>query len=218
MKLRNVGLIVALVFALLPRPALAQTDALMAKLKPFIQKAGVYAATSTRTSPDNDVVMTRTWGIGYGSASADRGWKFPFTVSGYRADLETASGTQFGNLRTRQVMSGIGYQWVRGKMVYGAGLGVGYSWNGIALQPNAAEAFGAAGETTVAEIDNSFVIRPQLKAEYFLMRKLSLRTQVGYTYTDPDVVIQTPRETLTHEWRPHHFHLNVAVGFFPFRK
>ena len=42
-------------------------------------------------------------------------------------------------------MSGIGYQWVRGKMIYGAQLGVGYSFNKVTLNAGASDAFGGAG-------------------------------------------------------------------------
>ena len=63
-----------------------------------------------------------------------------------------------------------------------------------------------------------FVLRPQAKAEYFLHRKVSVRTQLSYTYTDPDVVISTAAQQFTREWRPHHVQASVAMGFFPFRK
>jgi hypothetical protein len=62
------------------------------------------------------------------------------------------------------------------------------------------------------------VLRPQVKAEYFLMRKMSLRTQLSYTYTNPDVVIHTVAQDFAHEWHPHHVQLSFAVGIFPFRK
>ncbi len=218
MRTRNLGLIAALVAVLVPRPAHAQGDFIKDKVKSLIEKSGVYVGASTRTAPDDDVVMTRSIGISYGTASDKPGWKIPFSISGYRADLETTGGTQFGDLKTRQVLSGIGYQWVSGKWVFGAQLGVGYSWNHIDLQSNVGEAFGLGPVPIVADIDNSFVVRPQVKAEYFFTRKLSLRTQFGYTYTDPDVVVQTPTETMLHQWRPHHFQANVGVGFFPFRK
>ena len=39
------------------------------------------------------------------------------------------------------------------------------------------------------------MVRPQVKAEYFLHRKLSVRTQLSYTYTDPDVVIRRRTQT-----------------------
>jgi hypothetical protein len=218
-RIRSAALIGALLIALLPHPAHAQGEFIKNKLTNLIQKSGIYLGTSTRTSPDNDVVMARTWGVSYGTASKSAGWKFPFSLSGYRADLESSGGTQFGDIRTRQIISGIGYQWAHGKMIYSAQLGVGYSFNKIALDAAAASAaFTTAGQPVSYDIDNSWVIRPQVKAEYFFHRKASIRAQLGYTFTDPDVVIVTPTETLTREWRPHHVQFNVSVGFFPFLK
>jgi hypothetical protein len=157
--------------------------------------------------------------LSYGTASKNHGWKIPFSFSGYHADLETAGGNQFGDMKTRQILSGIGYQWARGeKFFYGVQLGVGYSFNRMSLNATASDAFAAAGQPVTYDIDNSWVVRPQVKAEYFFHRKMSVRTQLGYTYTDPDVVIATPTQVLTHEWRPHHMQFNVSVGFFPFLK
>ena len=218
MRSRNLALIGALLIAFLPHPAHAQGEFIKNKLTSLIQKSGVYVGTSTRTSPDDNVVMTRTWGVTYGTASKKSGWKIPFSLAGYRADLETAGGTQFGDVHARQVLSGIGYQWARGKMIYSAQLGVGYSFNRMSVNAAASEAFAAGGEPIRFDIDNSWVVRPQVKAEYFFHRKASVRAQLGYTYTDPDVVISTPTETLTREWRPQHMQFNVSVGFFPFLK
>jgi hypothetical protein len=218
--MRNLGLIGALLVALWPSPAQAQGDFIKEKLKHLIEKSGVYVSASTRTALDSEVSMAPSIGIGYGSAGRQRtGKKFPFSFSGYRGDLETNGGTQFGRLSASQIMSGVGYQWARmgGKMVYGAQLGIGYSFNKVKLDPGVALAFGVP-EPVGVEVSNSWVLRPQVKAEYFVHRKLSLRTQFSYTYTDPDVVIHTVDRDYAHEWNPDHWQLGFAVGFFPFRK
>jgi hypothetical protein len=216
--MRHLGLIAALVFALTPSPAQAQGDFVKDKLKELIEKSGVYVSMSTRSSLDNDVRMGRTFGVGYGTAGSKRtGIKYPFSFSGYSGDLETSDGAGFGRFKARQIMSGIGYQWVHGKMVYGAQLGLGYSFNDVTLDPVATQAF-AASEPVSVSVSNSWVVRPQLKAEYFVHRKISLRTQLSYTYTDPAVVIHTATQDIGQEWRPHHMQLSFAVGVFPFRK
>jgi hypothetical protein len=216
--MRNLGPIVVLVAALAPRPAEAQSDFVKDKVKSLIEKSGVYVSTSTRSSIDNDVRMGQTFGIGYGTAGSKRnGWKYPFSFSGYSGDLETSSGTEFGRFKARQIMSGVGYQWVHGKMVYGAQLGLGYSFNEVTANAETPAVFNSAAPVSIA-VSNSFVVRPQIKAEYFVHHKLSVRTQVSYTYTDPDVVVQTPTERLSREWRPHHMQFSVGVGIFPFRK
>jgi hypothetical protein len=220
MKLHHLGLIGALLLALSPAPAHAQSDFLKDKVKSFIEKAGIYVSMSTRSSLDNDVKMGPSLGIGYGSASRNprTGRKIPFSFSSYSGDLETAdTNSAFGRFKSQQLMSGIGYQWVRGKMIYSTQLGLGFAFNKVTLDTVAPLAFRVADAVRV-DVSNSFVVRPQAKAEYFLHRKVSVRGTVSYTYTDPDVVISTATQQFTREWRPHHVHASVAMGFFPFRK
>lgn len=220
MRLHNLGLIGALLLALLPSPAQAQNDFIKDRVKTFIEKAGIYVSMSSRSSIDNDVNMGPSLGIGYGSASRNprTGRKIPFSFSSYSGDLETAdTQAAFGRFKSQQLMSGIGYQWVRGKMIYSTQLGLGFAFNKVTLDPGAPLAFGVS-EPVRVDVSNSFVVRPQAKAEYFLHRKVSVRGTVSYTYTDPDVVISTATQQFTREWRPHHVHASVAMGFFPFRK
>ena len=220
MKTRYFGVIPLLVTLLSPAPAQAQADFIKDKLKDLIETSGVYLSVSSRTAIDNDVDMGRTFGIGWGMAGRNPrdGKKYPFSFSSYSGNLETDdSGARFGRIKAQQIMSGIGYQWVRGKMKYGAQVGVGYSFNRVTLDPGVAVAFGVP-EPVGVDVSNSWVVRPQVKAEYFVHPKLSLRTQLSYTYTDPEVVISTVNQTFTQEWRPHHVHLSFAVGVFPFRK
>jgi hypothetical protein len=203
-----------------PVPAQAQGDFMKSKLKSLIEKSGVYVSMSSRSALDNDVRMGPSLGIGYGSASLRprSGRKIPFSFSGYSGDLETAAdSSRFGRFSAKQIMSGIGYQWVRGKTIYSTQLGVGYSFNKVTLDPGAGAAFGVAEPVSV-KVSNSFVVRPQAKVEYFISRKFSVRSQLSYSYTDPDVVITTAGQTMTREWRPHHVQASVALGIFPFRK
>ena len=218
MKARYLGLLPLLLVLCAPSSAQAQGEFIKSKLKNMIEKSGVYVSTSTRTSLDNDVRMDPSFGIGYGTAGSKRtGMKFPFSFSGYRGGLETNEGVGFGLFKARQIMSGVGYQWVHGKMVYGAQLGLGYSFNKVRLDPGVALAFGVP-EPVGVTVSNSFVVQPKLKAEYFLHTKVSVRTQLSYTYTDPDVVIHSAAQDFAREWRPHHYQLSLAMGIFPFRK
>jgi hypothetical protein len=217
-KLRNLGPIVALALALLPRPAEAQGDFIKDKVQELIEKSGIYVSMSTRTAIDSDVEMGRTLGIGYGTAgNKNTGWKFPFSFSGFSGNLETTDDVRFGRIKSRQLMSGVGYQWVHGKMVYGTQLGLGFAFNKVTLDPGVALAFGVPEPVSV-DVSNSFVVRPKVQAEYFLHHKVSLRTQLAYTYTDPDVTVNSATQSFGREWNPHHVQLNFAVGVFPFRK
>lgn len=216
--MRNLGLFVALAVALSPNPAQAQGDFVKSQLKSLIEKSGIYVSVGTRTSPDNDVRMGPSVGIGYGMAGKQRkGIKYPFSFSKYGAHLETSDGNEFGRFNAHQLMSGIGYSWVHGKMTYGAQLGLGYSFNSVRLEPGVGVAFGVT-EPVGVEVSDSWVVRPKVKAEYFLHRKMSVKTELSYTYTDPQVVVHTGTQDISHEWRPHHVQLSFAVGVFPFRK
>lgn len=218
MTLRNLGLISALLLAVLPAPAQAQGDFLKDKLETLLERSGVYVSATTRTSIDHGVDLGPSLGIGYGLAGRQRtGRKYPFSFSSYSGALETDAGDHFGRISARQILSGIGYQWARGKWVYGGQLGLGYSFNSVTLDPGVAIAFGVP-EPVGVSVSNSVVVRPLLKAEYFLYRKLTLRTQLSYTFTDPDVVIHTVSRDVRGDWNPHHVQLSFAVGVFPFRK
>ena len=218
MKLRTSGVIVAMLFALMPRPAQAQ-DFIKNNWKHWVEKTGVYVSASSRTAVDDEVDMGTSIGVSLGMSSEHQhtGKKYPFSFSAYGGDLETVGGATFGHIRARQIMSGFGYSWVHGKLVYGTQLGIGYSFNKVTLNSGVAEAFGVP-EPVGVSVGNSFVIRPLAKVEYFVHPKISLRTQASYTHQDPDVIVHTVTQDFEHQWRTNHYQLSAAVGIFPFRK
>lgn len=221
MRLHNLGIIGALLLALLPAPAQAQGDFIKDKIKDLIKKSGIYVSMGTRTAIDNDVEMGPSIGIGYGTASLNprTGRKIPFSFSTFGGDLQTAdTHSAFGRFKAHQIMSGIGYQWVRGKMIYSTQMGLGYSFNNVTIDALAPNAFNAPQGPVFVDVSNSWVLRPQVKAEYFVTRRFSVRSQLSYTYTDPEVTVRTATSQYAHEWRPHHVKFDVGVGFFPFRK
>jgi len=207
-----------MLFALMPRPAQAQ-DFIKNNWKRWVEKTGVYVSASSRTAVDDDVHMGTSLGVGLGFSSEHQrtGKKYPFSFSTYGADLTTQSGNDFGRISARQIMSGMGYSWVHGKLVYGAQMGVGFSFNKVTLDPGVAIAFGVPEPVSV-DVSNSWVLRPLAKVEYFVHPKVSLRTQFSYTHQDPDVVIHTVTQDFAHQWRTNHYQLSFAVGLFPLRK
>ncbi len=216
--MRHLVLIGAALFGLVPQPAQAQGDFIKSKLKDLIERSGVYVSASSRSSLDEDVQMGPSLGVGFGFAGRQKqGRKIPFSFGGYSGDLENSAGSGFGRFKATQIMSGIGYSWVHGKVTYGAQMGVGYSFNKVTLNDGVSAAFDVA-EPVFVDVSNSWVLRPQVKAEYFLTRKISLRSQLSYTYTDPDVVVRIGTQEFSKEWRPNHVQLSFAVGVFPFRK
>lgn len=216
-RMQHLGLIAALLLALWPAPAQAQGDYLKDKVTDLIQKAGIYVSVSAKDASDSDVRVSQGFGVSPGFAGSQRkGRKFPFSYSTYSADFETGGAT-FGRFKAKQVMSGIGYQWApTPKLVYSTQLNVGYSFNSI--DGSTAESAFAAGGPVQVSVSNSWLLRPQGKIEYYVRRKMSVRLQGGYLYTDPQVTIQTPTTRSEGDWRPSHFYASVGLGIFPFRK
>lgn len=219
MKLRDLSLIGLLTVAVFPAPAQAQGDFIKDNLRELIEKSGIYVSGSTRTAADDEVDMGPSLGIGYGTAGEKRtGVKFPFSFSGYSGNLQTSSdGEPFGRFKAKLLLAGVGYQWVFGKMVYSAQVKGGYAFNRVTIGANAPAVFSAEPPISV-DVGNSFVVRPQVKAEYFVHHKLSVRTQLSYTYSDPKVVVTTANSQFADQWHPHHLQFSVAMGVFPFRK
>ena len=109
--MRNLGLIGALVLALLPRPAQAQGDFIKSKLKDLIEKSGVYVSASTRTLARQRRAHGPTLGVGYGAAGRQQtGRKYPVQLSAATAAIwRPTAASDFGRFKATQIMSGIGY-------------------------------------------------------------------------------------------------------------
>lgn len=210
--------IFAIAGLLLPAPVLAQGTFAKDRLRDLIQRSGIFLSTGARAAIDDDVGMGPSVGIGLGIAAEPRtGWTLPLSYSRYHGDLETAGGAAFGRFRVQQIMSGVGYQWARGRMVYGVELGVGYSFNRVRVHDAAPAALNADGPVRVS-LDDSPMVKPQVRAEYFVRPKVSLRAAAGYVLSNAGAVVDAATGRQLREWRPHHLHLSVGVGFFPFRK
>jgi hypothetical protein len=62
------------------------------------------------------------------------------------------------------------------------------------------------------------LLRPQVKAEYFITEKFTLRASADYMRLRPDIVATTPTGQIGDRWDASNVHANVGIGFYPFRK
>jgi hypothetical protein len=76
----------------------------------------------------------------------------------------------------------------------------------------------AFGPGVAIDISNAFAVRPQLKAEYFLTRKFTVRSSLNYVFTNPRVTVVTPSGTISDHWNASNVSLAIGVGVYPFRK
>jgi hypothetical protein len=135
----------------------------------------------------------------------------------FSEDLHSPTGAQFGTVKARALLGGIGYGWHFGQLSVGPQVKVGYSFNHSTVDGNAGAAFGAPGAVSM-DVANTWLVRPEFRAEYFITQKLTFRTSVDYTYMKPHVVVTTPAGVVNNQWDMSNAHASVGIGFYPFRE
>jgi len=217
MRLHTLGLAAALAITLVPSPARAQGDFLKDKVGKIIRKVGFHASTNFADPLDTKrAYRDGSYGVSIGLApGTTNGWRYPFGIAWYTEELVAPNGTIFSQLKARPIYGGIGYGWHFGKLSTGAQVQAGYSFNTLKAHGDPDAAF---GQGIAVDISNSFAVRPQLKAEYFLTRKFTVRSSLNYVFTNPRVTVVTPTQTISERWNASNVSLSVGVGVYPFRK
>ncbi len=209
----------ALLLTALPAPAQAQMDPLKDNLGKMIRKIGVHANVSVREPLDGDVTKGTTFGASIGlSPGRTNGWRYPFAFTTFSEDLHAPGGETFASFKSRAILAGIGYGWHFGRLSTGASLQAGWGFNHGTLTGNTARAFGSPDGPSSIHIENSPLLRPQVKLEYFLTPKFTVRTSADYIFMRPGVAVTTPAGPQADRWHASNFHANFGVGFYPFRK
>ena len=200
-------------------PAQAQPEFIKDNVAKMIRKIGVHANTSFRAPTDSDVKQGRTYGLSVGvSPGKTNGWRYPVSLSFFSERLNGPSGRQFAKLRGRAILAGIGYGWHFGKLSTGASFQAGYANYRLNPEGDALSAFNLASGDVTMDVNNTWLLRPQLKAEYFLTRKFTVRISGDYVFTRPDVIVTTPSGRASTRWDASNFHANIGIGVYPFHK
>jgi hypothetical protein len=217
MRLRTIGLSLVLAISLVPSPAAAQGDYVKDNLGKLIKKIGFHVSTSFADPIDTKrAYRDGSYGVSVGLAPGmNNGWRYPFGIAWYTEELVAPNGTRFADLRARPVYGGIGYGWHFGKLSTGAQVQAGYSFNSLKPNDQLAAAF---GNGVAIDVGNAFAVRPQLKIEYFLTKKFTVRSSLNYVFMNPRVTVVTPTGTLSDRWNASNVSLAVGVGVYPFRK
>lgn len=218
MKLSPFSALVLLML-LVPGTALAQQSFIKTNVAKMIRKIGVHANVSFRAPVDNDVTQGHTYGISIGlSPGQTNGWRYPFALAFFSEHLNSPSGVQFAKLRGRALLGGIGYGWHFGKLSTGASLQAGYGIYSLHGEGDVFAALELASGPVTMDAGNTWLLRPQIKGEYFLTRKFTVRLSGDYILTHPDIVVTTPAGQISNRWDASNFHANFGIGVYPFRK
>ena len=186
----------------------------------MIRKLGVHVNTSFRKPTDDDVTRGgRIYGVSVGlSPGETNGWRYPIGLTMFSEKLLGPSGAPFALLRARALMAGVGYGWHFGKLSTGAQLQGGFSVNRVQPEGDPLGAFNLSNGEVFVDVKNAFLLRPQVKAEYYLTRKLTLRVSGDYVFMRPDIAVQIPGASISDRWDASNFHANVGIGVYPFHK
>lgn len=219
MRVHPVGLSAALALSLIPSPALAQSDFLKENVTKIIRKVGVHANMTVREPLDHDVTKGTRFGGSIGlSPGQSNGWRYPVGFSIFSENLHGPAGEKFATFKSRAILAGIGYGWHLGKLGLGASVQGGWAFNHGTLLSTTSHAFDSPEGPSSIHINNSPILRPQLKAEYFITRKFTLRSAVDYSLLRPAINVTTPSGPQEDVWHTSNFHANFGVGYYPFRK
>jgi hypothetical protein len=183
------------------------------------ERAGIGGSVGGIFTLDDDVNAGPAFGVNAGLAPAP-GLGPTLGFGWYQGDL-TLSGTgdvdvDVGRLRVRPLMAGIGYTWVKGRVATGVSINAGISFNSIRLNDRYRAFFGQGTEIRV-DASNSFAVRPQLRVEYTVARKVGVYSSAGYFFTEFDNVIETPMGRFENEWDASSFNIFVGAMVYPFR-
>lgn len=212
---------VTLTVALLAAPSTvqAQQEFIKNNVGRMIRKIGVHANASFRAPTDSKVTTSGTYGLSVGlSPGETNGWRYPVSLAFFSEHLNAPSGREFAVLRGRAVLAGIGYGWHFGKLSTGASMQAGYVDYRVRPEGDVLSAFNLASGTVTMDVGNTWLLRPQIKAEYFLTRKVTVRVSGDYLFSRPDVVVTTPAGREATRWDASNYHANVGIGIYPFHK
>jgi Outer membrane protein beta-barrel domain len=209
---KRVLVCVAFTWAVTATNASAQVITNMAK------RVGIGGSVGRIFTFDDDVNVGVGFGVNAGLAPGPGlgptlgfGWyEGDLTLSGISGDAEV------GRLRIRPLMAGIGYTWVNGRLATGVSVNAGISFNSIRLNDQYRTLFGPGTEIRI-DASNSFAVRPQLRVEYALARKVGVFSSAGYFFTKFDNLIETPVGRFENEWDASSFNIFVGAMVYPFR-
>jgi hypothetical protein len=198
--------------------AVTATNASAQMIKNLVKRAGIGASVGTFFTSDDDVNTALGAGVNVGLAPQNGlggtlglGWyQTDLTLSGVSGDREV------GRLRVRPLLAGVAYTWVNGRVATAASISAGISFNSIRLNDEYRTFFGPGTEVRV-DASNSFALRPQLRVEYTVAKKIGVYSTVGYFFTEFDNVIETPIGRFENEWDASSFNISVGARVYPFR-
>ena len=136
----------------------------------------------------------------------------------FSENLHSPNGEPFAVMRSRAILVGVGYNHYFGRLLTGASVQTGFAFNSGRTEGDMQRAFDAPNGTVSLNVGNSLLLRPHVKAEYFITPKFGLRVAADYVVIQPDIAVTTPTGQIVDRWDASNVHVAVGVSFYPFRR
>jgi hypothetical protein len=193
--------------------AVTATSASAQMVTNMAKRVGVGGSVGGIFTTGDDVNAGVAFGANVGLAPA-QGFGPTLGFGWYEGDLAVPAiggGFDFGHLRVRPLMAGVGYAWVRNRVATSVSFNAGISFNSVRVNDPYRASVGQI------EVSNSFAARPQFRVEYAVARKVGVYTSVGYFLTQVDAEIGTAVGVLDEEWDASSVNVFVGVMVYPFK-
>jgi len=212
-------LVLSALFWVTAAPVFAQPEFVKDNVTRMVRKVGVHVGAGLSEPFDSDVTKGTRIGVSVGLAPGrDNGWKYPIGLAWFSEELRGPGGEQFGLLQTRVALAGIGYGWHFGKLSTTLSLQGGIALNKVRLDDAVALRVFETSSPVRIRLRNSALVRPQLRFEYFLTDKVTVRTALSYVYMQPNIEVQTVNGRAPGSWNAQNVNLSVGLGYYPFRR
>lgn len=198
--------------------AMMATTASAQGVPDIAKRAGIGVSVGGISPTDDDVDAGGAFGFNFGLAP-QTGLAPTIGFGWYNADLRlpgVSGDREVGRLRVRPLMAGISYTKVSGRLATGVSVNAGISFNSIKLDGAYPGFFGPNAVVRV-DASNSFAVRPQVRVEYSVARKVGVFSSLGYFHSNFDSVIETPAGRFENEWDASSINLFVGVMVYPLR-
>jgi len=156
--------------------------------RPFLKGRFLVGVNVTHGLTPEDDVGSR-WSISPFFRNTPRrvGWGPSFGLNWFTGDIAVSIDgrkTTVGEVKVRPVMAGVGYTIGSGRARTTVSLVGGYAFSDATVT-----AALPAGTTASIDIDDSWVVRPNVGVTFALTRRLALVGSIGYIYTNPTVTV-----------------------------
>lgn len=198
--------------------AMMASTASAQRVPDIAKRAGIGGSVGGIFPLDDDVESGGAFGFNFGLAP-QTGLAPTIGFGWYRADLKlpgVSGDRRVGQLRVRPLMAGISYTKVTGRLATGVSVNAGISFNSIKLDDAYNSFFGPTAQVRV-DSSHSFAVRPQVRVEYSVARKVGVFSSLGYFYTDFDNEIETPAGRFENEWDARSVNVFFGVMVYPLR-